>query len=92
MEAGVCSDSNSFGPHYVEAVGSRKDCVGGYPGLFDMSGNVAEWIDACEKGTEIRCVVQGGGATSQYSSCNDTNHQAQDHQSEFIGFRCCADP
>ena len=28
-------------------VGSLASCAGGYPGLFDMSGNVEEWEDAC---------------------------------------------
>src|SRR6185295_16488134 len=45
--------------------GSIATCVGGYPGLFDMSGNVYEWEDACtgEQGTTV-CHVRGGAASS----------------------------
>src|SRR5262249_49659164 len=32
-------------------VKSSPHCEGGYSGLFDMSGNVAEWIDACQATT-----------------------------------------
>lgn len=31
----------------VHAVGSQAGCQGGYPGLFDMLGNVEEWESSC---------------------------------------------
>jgi formylglycine-generating enzyme required for sulfatase activity len=31
-------------------VGSKKGCEGGYVGLFDLSGNAAEWEDGCNDG------------------------------------------
>jgi len=37
-------------------------CVGGYDGLYDMSGNVAEWEDSCSASAELtdQCLVRGG--------------------------------
>lgn len=38
------------------------DCEGGYSGLYDMSGNVAEWEDSCSgsDGAVDKCVYRGG--------------------------------
>jgi formylglycine-generating enzyme required for sulfatase activity len=35
-------------------VGSKKTCGGGYNGLYDMSGNAAEWEDGCEDDAGVR--------------------------------------
>ena len=40
----------------------HTDCEGGYSGLYDMSGNVAEWEDSCaaESGATDQCLARGG--------------------------------
>jgi len=54
------------GGHALAAVGASADCEGGYAGVFDLSGNVREWTDACElqsgenPATEFGCLVRGG--------------------------------
>ena len=76
----------------TQAVGGRPRCEGGYDGLFDMAGNVAEWIDAC-KGDY--CKFRGAGYLSnepveQFAACKAVCAGNQKTlQSGVIGFRCC---
>lgn len=75
--------------------GSAKRCEGGYPGLFDMMGNVYEWEDACiaDAGLSGNCRVRGG----QYAGGQDYHYCAwgglqfaRSFTAEDIGFRCCS--
>jgi len=40
----------------------HTDCEGGYSGLYDMSGNVAEWEDSCaaDAAASDQCLIRGG--------------------------------
>jgi formylglycine-generating enzyme len=79
-------------------VGSFKGCGGGYPGLFDMSGNVGEWENSClDAGADADaastlCRTRGGGYDSGSDSIcaqvgpGDLRSAAQDK----VGFRCCS--
>jgi len=52
-------DGNGSG---VVAVATFPQCVGGFPGLYDMTGNAMEWIDSCS-GTaahDDQCRALGG--------------------------------
>ena len=42
-DAGCHGDGGAPAP-----VGSKPSCDGGYAGIFDMSGNAAEWEDGCD--------------------------------------------
>ncbi len=73
---------------------SFAKCVGGYPGIFDMVGNVSEWIDQCEAaGT---CAAVGGAyynTSPEAGICShseDTAIKSPTYQG--IGVRCCRDP
>lgn len=77
------------------AVKSASACEGGYLGLFDMSGGVAEWVDSCSaaKGLSDACHIRGGSytATSEQLRCDWQGATARDTSSHYIGFRCCAE-
>jgi serine/threonine protein kinase len=65
------------------AGGSKPACKNAI-GVYDMSGNVAEWVDdAAAPGTSA-----GGSYQSKASSaCNDFEVRTQ--KAQDIGFRCC---
>ncbi len=99
LDEAACNDG--FG-----GLGTRVDvgapsCEGGFPGLFDMSGNVDEWVDACFPGQsgDANCYRAGGayysdGAHDQgrpLPSCDEGTTFGQRCQNNSTGFRCCRD-
>lgn len=90
LEPGRCNDGSAGSE--IERTGLMDRCEGGYDGLFDMSGNAAEWVDRCEDGG---CFVQGGSYvdTSELDlSCNVLVGRAPDRVGGEVGFRCCLAP
>lgn len=76
-------------------VKSASGCVGGYEGVWDMSGGLAEWVDSCnaEKGPTDACRIRGGSSsgTAEQLRCDAVTATARSTSSSYIGFRCCAD-
>jgi formylglycine-generating enzyme required for sulfatase activity len=82
------------------AVGSLATCQGGTAGIFDMSGNVYEWEDACDgdSGAADPCHYRGGGyftpgpPASTNLECAGGATLARDPGAAFldVGFRCCS--
>jgi formylglycine-generating enzyme required for sulfatase activity len=72
----------------------RAGCVGGYPGIYDMSGSVWEWNDVCA-GTNPGdfCHVYGGAFDSMPSelACKGERNWTRTSTAQNIGFRCCED-
>lgn len=92
---GRCHDSGN-GP---AAVGATLGCEGGYPGVFDLSGNVSEWQDACDdaqgaSGGNDLCAVMGGAWSSDPRDleCDRAQEARRQSASADRGFRCCATP
>jgi len=82
-----------------DPVASHPACEGGYPGLFDMQGNVHEWVDACESDEPTaQCRVRGGGTYGSATQWRCARVEAQmgidrlDPDVRTVGLRCCADP
>jgi hypothetical protein len=90
------------------SVASAPSCQGGYDGLFDMSGNVAEWEDSCSaaSGANDNCLIRGGSVLDAESTapsllCNDSAISdatpmpataKRNARNELVGLRCCYDP
>lgn len=82
------------GAMYPTVGGAFIDCVGGYPGLYDMSGNVHEWEDNCAGATGASdvCYSRGGSygtGTTAKLSCNGSEAYTRNTTSLYTGFRCC---
>lgn len=90
-EAKTCNGGGTLLNHTVP-VGSLSKCEGGVTGLFDMSGNVAEWDDSCE-GPEpnARCHARGGSYSDSPSflRCDIDTVEMRASPSATTGFRCC---
>jgi sulfatase modifying factor 1 len=76
-------------------VASRPDCRTP-SGVFDLSGNVEEWVDACtgSLGPDDMCAVIGASAFHKDPSdlsCQGSPYPDRRAQTyELRGFRCCA--
>ena len=72
--------------------GSMPGCEGGIAGVFDMSGNVAEWLSPCEgEGSSRDCPIRGGefDARADILACESGPDVAMGGALQGSGFRCC---
>lgn len=97
FEAGRCNGAG--GPNSAVDVESLAGCVGGYPGLFDLSGNVREWLNACEpgqgaSGSNDDCASLGGSYASGEGAltCASVTPDRRSRAAPDRGVRCCRDP
>jgi formylglycine-generating enzyme len=68
--------------------------VGAPAGVYDLSGNVREWINACDGTTSNNdnCQIMSGDYGNQPNGerCDMFDHVHRDESGQdWIGFRCC---
>ncbi len=87
FRAGACADDTKF-----RIVGS-PGCEGGYTGVFDLSGNVAEWENGCQSTSpDAECRTRGGSVYNGEGALQCTTNTMVARKSKLgpVGFRCCA--
>jgi formylglycine-generating enzyme required for sulfatase activity len=96
----ACNDGEHMTKPVIVPVETMPLCNGGYPGLFDMMGNVHEWEDACsplngaQPTEDDNCWIRGGSYHDVGTSCWSGWPLARKYVDTYcdMGFRCCADP
>lgn len=86
--AGRCNDGA------IAPVATFIPCNGGYAGLFDLSGNVAEWEDQCTT-VDDSCYTRGRAPTGTAAAdtrCDKLHSYMRLKGTDWLGFRCCSNP
>ncbi len=94
--ASACDDGPDAA---VEPPASRPACVGGYPGLYDMVGNLAEWELGFKYDGSYPPYVHARGpwfASATTDDCSvmggDPDRIPYTNGDPRVGIRCCASP
>jgi len=84
------------GPVTTAAFSGCQAPAGPYDQVFDLSGNVSEWVDASQEGAgwpELRCIIMGGSYLHYWGDvgCKGATLEwpCDAHIDEF-GLRCCS--
>jgi formylglycine-generating enzyme len=92
------------GQFRARAVGSSRACEGGFAGLFDLSGNAAEWQnsctdlgfgngenDSCRLGSYGSSWFDTGNPPGSDFSCGESVSRGRSLDFDDHGIRCCSD-
>lgn len=79
-------------PRPMAPVASNPQCVGATVPVFDIVGNVREWVNACTSNASLCGLIGGNGTTAAHAAkCTDTAGGTATEQGTGRGIRCCAD-
>lgn len=88
--SGTACNGADKGLGVIVNTGSIGTCVGGFSGIYDLSGNVYERTATCANGT---CKLYGGsyrsGVGPGYLKCTGTFDFGEASPDDAVGFRCC---
>ena len=99
----IPDNCNTGGGYSTAKVGTFVDCEGGYPGIFDMAGNIEEWVEVTEDGKYMRLgghystnTAEDGepdnGAGCVFNGLNIISEDGDipsNKDGSSSGFRCC---
>jgi formylglycine-generating enzyme required for sulfatase activity len=97
FDSAACNGVDHGGSRTLPA-GSLPGCEGGVAGLFDMSGNVEEWQNACNGHTGAGDACLNGTGAFDYGTdptgtrCDFADNDVRSGQFPDVGIRCCATP
>ncbi len=94
FSASKCNTRNSSGANRsLTSSGRFRGCRSRY-GIFDMSGNAAEWTSSRYRGSSSSRTVRGGAANRPDWDvrCASRRSMSPSSSKSTVGFRCCADP
>src|SRR5262249_32761705 len=95
----ICLYGDSPDSGAARAVASNPRCVGP-EGVFDLSGNVWEWENACDRDASVplrkaQCNLRGGGfvgTSADWGACQLVpGGWLRESRVEDTGIRCCSD-
>ncbi len=100
-DTSACNGSDYHDAGQGLPVTSLPSCQGGYPGLFDMSGNINEWEDSCypsapdsggPTGPNDACLVRGGSFLYKPAElrCDFAVRAPRNFLAGDVGIRCCS--
>jgi len=86
---------NEYFSGYLADIGKFSMCEGHYSGIFDLVGNAAEWIDACDAfgGADHsldNCRLGGGSYLDEQYTCQTYLNNPRSMGAAVFGFRCCS--
>lgn len=93
---GTCNDYTTFTTTTVPAAskpGCQSPADSGFAGVFDMIGNVAEWVEECGfSGAPDTCKPRGlsFGKGAAAPICSQSTYAERSSANDNVGFRCCS--
>lgn len=89
----VCNGADFAADALLRPATAQAGCASG-DGVLNLSGNAAEWVDACDaaSGDADQCLLRGGSYRSEANAlrCETSASAARSSQRADVGFRCCA--
>ena len=86
---------NEYSSGAMADAGKFTQCDGHYPGVLDLVGNAAEWVDSCvaavgDDRSLDTCELMGGSYLRDDFDCKTAFNQLRSDVAAVFSFRCCS--